>query len=144
MLRIERAVSPAGRALLEELAGTRSRPDLEGLREAGVLDPEGDLESATGPISEVVAFDEFMNRVVVATVQSGGGRTLPDDSRSDLYPIELTRDSIRPGTVFVDPYGHLLVVTQWIDQTATSPGMRVSSLSQNSQFGVTRPRWTMA
>ena len=70
-----------------------------------------------------MAFDEFMNRVVVATVQSGAGRTLPDDSRSDLYPIELSRESIRPGTIFVDPYGHLLVISQWVDRTDDSPGM---------------------
>jgi hypothetical protein len=81
------------------------------------------VATATQSISELTAFEEFMNRVVVSTVQSGAGRTMPDDSRSDLYPIALTRESIRPGTVFVDPYGHLLVVSQWIDQTDTSPGM---------------------
>lgn len=98
-------------------------PPEEGLREAGALQPDASITEETEYISEVTAFDQFMNRVVVATVQSGAGRTLPDDSRSDLYPIELNRESIRPGSIFVDPYGHLLVVSQWIDQTDDSPGM---------------------
>jgi hypothetical protein len=98
-------------------------PPRAGMIEAGVLQPDADVTADTEPISELMAFDEFMNRVVVSTVQSGAGRTMPDDNRSDLYPIELSRESIRPGTVFVDPYGHLLVISQWVDQTADSPGM---------------------
>jgi hypothetical protein len=98
-------------------------PPREGLIEAGVLSPDADVATATQSISELLAFEEFMNRVVVSTVQSGAGRTMPDDDRSDLYPIELSRESIRPGTVFVDPYGHLLVVSQWVDQTDSTPGM---------------------
>ncbi len=98
-------------------------PPLHGLRLEGALAPDAGPEEATASISEVVAFNEFMNRVVVSTVQSGAGRLMPDDEDSDLYPIELSRESIRPGTVFVDPYGHLLVVTQWFDQTDERAGM---------------------
>jgi hypothetical protein len=104
---------------------TRSNlePPTDALVAAGLLERDASPTEASGWVSEVAAFDEFMNRVVVSTVQSGAGRLMPDDEESDLYPIDLSRESIRPGTVFVDPYGHLLVVTQWIDQTDERAGM---------------------
>ncbi len=98
-------------------------PPIEGLEEEGITIPDAGVGEIDRYISETVAFNAFLNRVVAATVQSGCGRTLPDDNRSDLYPIELSRESIRPGTIFVDPYGHLLVVSQWVDQTEGSAGM---------------------
>ena len=105
-------------------------PPVEGLRAAGVLQPDqsfedldGSVDGSVEPIGEEVAFDRFMNGRVVGIVQSGAGRTLPGDERADFYPIELSRESIRPGTIFVDPYGHLLVVAMWVDQGEGSPGL---------------------
>ena len=98
-------------------------PPLEGFDEAGIEVPDGGVAELTEDIEEGVAFNAFLNRVVASTVQSGCGRTLPDDDHTDLYPITLSRESIRPGTVFVDPYGHLLVVAQWVDQGGTASGM---------------------
>ncbi len=60
-------------------------------------------------------FSEYMRRKV-KYVHSGSGRTAPDDEESDLYPLKLTRRSLRPGAVYVDPYGHLLVVSRFIPQ----------------------------
>lgn len=103
-------------------------PPIEALEQAGMLPdgglPDGGFGDAGFPsISERLAFDAFMNRRVVQVVQSGAGRTLPENNRSDFYSVELSRESIRPGTVFVDPYGHLLVVSQWVDQTDGAAGM---------------------
>ena len=58
---------------------------------------------------------EYM-RLKVKYVHSGSGRTAPDDEASDMYPLKLTRKSLRPGAVYVDPYGHLLVVSRFIHQ----------------------------
>jgi hypothetical protein len=58
----------------------------------------------------------------VSYVHSGCGRTGPGDDDTDLYPVALSRASLRPGTVYVDPYGHLLVVSRWINQTPGSSG----------------------
>ena len=60
-------------------------------------------------------FSQYMRRRV-SYVHSGSGRTAPDDEASDMYPLKLTRRSLRPGAVYVDPYGHLLVVSRFINQ----------------------------
>ncbi len=66
-------------------------------------------------------FSQYMRRKV-SYVHSGSGRTAPDDNESDLYPLKLTRRNLRPGTVYVDPYGHLLVVSRWINQQGDKSG----------------------
>jgi hypothetical protein len=55
-------------------------------------------------------------------VQSGAGRTRVEDEESDYYPVALSRDSIRPGAIFADPYGHVLVVGSRVDQTPSGAG----------------------
>ncbi|MCA9670986.1 MAG: hypothetical protein KC503_35560 [Myxococcales bacterium] len=59
----------------------------------------------------------------VSFVHSASGRTAVKDDNTDLYPIRLSRHTLRPGTVYVDPYGHLLVISQWVPQTATRSGL---------------------
>ena len=66
---------------------------------------------------------EFFRTTLADAVQSGAGRTPADDEASDYYPIALTADTLRPGTIFADPYGHVLVVVQRIAQTASSGGV---------------------
>jgi hypothetical protein len=57
------------------------------------------------------------------TVHSGSARTaLPDDA-TDFYPVALTREALRPGTLYADPYGHTLMIVQWVPQTAARGGM---------------------
>jgi len=57
------------------------------------------------------------------TVQSGSARTGLDDDATDFYPVELTRETLPPGTVFADPYGHTLVVASWVPQTGERSGL---------------------
>lgn len=72
--------------------------------------------------SPAARFSRFL-RHHVSLVHSGSGRTGPDDDETDLYPVALSRKSLRPGTVYVDPYGHLLVVARWVSQTAEHGGL---------------------
>lgn len=69
-------------------------------------------------VDEVEAFGWFLNRHVKRAVHSASGRTHPNDSETPLYPVPMTREALRPGTVFSDPYGHLLVVARWVPQGA--------------------------
>lgn len=62
-------------------------------------------------------------RSEVGLVHSGSGRTAPDDNNSDLFPVALNRNSLRPGTVYVDPFGHLLVIAKWVPQTTNHGGL---------------------
>jgi cell wall-associated NlpC family hydrolase len=78
----------------------------------------------------VEAFRRFIRTQVKRGVHSASGRTHPEDSQTPLYPVPLTREALRPGTVFADPYGHLLVVARWIPQRADRYGILVGADAQ--------------
>jgi hypothetical protein len=63
------------------------------------------------------------SRALVDTVHSGNARTALDDDATDFYPVPLTREAVRPGTIYADPYGHTLVVTGWVPQTSGRSGL---------------------
>ena len=71
----------------------------------------------------VRAFQHFAQREVGGTIHSSSPRTPPKDERSDFYPVKLTRRGVRPGAIFADPYGHILVVQKWVPQQAGKPGI---------------------
>ena len=73
--------------------------------------------------SEVRQFNSFLAKSIGNQVQSSSGRNAIKDEATDPYPIPLSRKDIRPGAVYIDPYGHLLVVSKWVDQTDSSTGM---------------------
>ncbi|MDP9152125.1 MAG: hypothetical protein M3O36_19545, partial [Myxococcota bacterium] len=66
---------------------------------------------------------EFFRTTLADAVQSGAGRTPADDATSDYYPVSLSVDTLRPGTIFADPYGHVLVLAKRVAQTATTGGI---------------------
>ena len=39
------------------------------------------------------------------------------DNNTDYYPVPLTEETLRPGTVYADPYGHVLMMVQRVAQT---------------------------
>lgn len=79
---------------------------------------------------DVIAFARFVDRELRRVVHSSSGRTHPDDDDSDFYPVPLTRRDLRPGTLFTDPYGHLLILTDWLPQTASRYGVLVGADAQ--------------
>ncbi len=79
---------------------------------------------------DIEAFDRFLRRQVGGAVHSGHGRTAPGYDVSDYYPVPLTRDAIRPGTIFADPFGHVMIVVRWVDQTATEQGVLIAADAQ--------------
>jgi cell wall-associated NlpC family hydrolase len=95
-----------------------SRLELPG--KGGVNQPRGDVE----------AFSLFMNNILRTAVHSSSGRTLPEDELADLYPVPLTRQALKPGTVFADPYGHMLVVADWVPQPLTGSGILIGADAQ--------------
>ncbi len=64
----------------------------------------------------VERFSRFLEVDVAWSVHSATGRTLAEDDAADFYPVELSREALRPGTVFVYPHGHLLVVAGWHEE----------------------------
>jgi hypothetical protein len=66
---------------------------------------------------------ELFRTTLADAVQSGAGRTPADDETGDYYPVSLSTETLRPGTIFADPYGHVLVIAKRIPQTATAGGV---------------------
>ncbi|MCB9628054.1 MAG: C40 family peptidase [Sandaracinaceae bacterium] len=89
---------------------------------------------------EVSAFQEF-SRVVAGTVHSASARTHPDSNATDVYPVALERASLAPGTVFADPYGHLLIIARWVPQTATEYGVLIGADAQPDGTVALRRFW---
>ena len=89
--------------------GTESRPP----RCGAVFTNESTVENA--PKDPLGAMKKFL-RLLANKVHSGSARTALADEETDYYPVALTREALRPGTVFADPYGHVLMLAKWIDQ----------------------------
>jgi hypothetical protein len=74
-------------------------------------------------------FGEYLRSAVADGVHSGTGRTALSDDNSDYYPVALKEDTLRPGTVYIDPYGHVLVLAKRMAQSddaavSSSPSTR--------------------
>ncbi|MFO7617867.1 MAG: hypothetical protein R6V75_11510, partial [Bacteroidales bacterium] len=78
-------------------------------------------ETASSRNHSVLAFNAFMRRVMDG-VHSGSARTALNNEKTDYYPVPLTRQALRPGVVFADPYGHTFVLVKWMPQTGHRPG----------------------
>ena len=79
--------------------------------------------------NEADAFRRFVRRMA-GTVHSSSPRTVPSDDQTDLYPVRLNRRAMPPGTVFADPYGHVLVVARWKPQGVTDYGVLMGADAQ--------------
>lgn len=73
--------------------------------------------------SAFATFTDFLRGKLADTVHSGTGRCAAADDNGDYYPVPLSLESLRPGTIYADPYGHILVVTKRIPQTETRGGI---------------------
>lgn len=78
----------------------------------------------------IQAFNMFARRDVGGGVHSGSGRTHPSDDFTDYYPVPLTRDALRPGRLFADPYGHVMIVAHWEPQGIDSYGKLIAADAQ--------------
>lgn len=71
----------------------------------------------------VAAFGAFLRGTLADKAHSGSARTPFDDEAGDYYPIKLTWETLRPGTTYADPYGHVLVIAKRLPQTAERGGV---------------------
>ena len=73
----------------------------------------------TGPAP---SFTELV-QIVSDSVHSGSGRTALADNNTDYYPVPLSADTLRPGIVYADPYGHILMIVRRVAQTEDAAGI---------------------
>jgi hypothetical protein len=97
--------------------GTETRPPRCTTFTSSEDAPEG--KAAKDVLPRVKAFLRLMSN----RVQSGSARPALDDSRTDYYPVRLERDALRPGVVYADPYGHVMMIVKWVPQTKERGGL---------------------
>lgn len=86
----------------------------------------------------VEGFRRLLPRVA-DVVHAGNGRTAFGEDDADYYPLPLTRNDLRPGAVFADPYGHTLTVVRWVPQTGRRPGLLLAVDAQpDGTIGIKR------
>jgi hypothetical protein len=96
--------------------------------------PPGTAPNPAGPAAKpwgppprppglVPAFGHYLKWSVGDGVHSGSGRTRANDDNTDLYPVPLNQETLRPGTVYADPYGHLLVLARRVSQSGDAAGL---------------------
>jgi hypothetical protein len=94
--------------------GTESRPPRCTTFYSNEDAPEG-----KGGMAAVKSFlRQLSNRV-----QSGSARTALADEQTDYYPVRLDRKALRPGVVYADPYGHVMMIVKWVEQTHDHGGL---------------------
>lgn len=64
-----------------------------------------------------------VNHKLLDVVHSGNARTASANEETDFYPVALRKEALLPGTVYADPYGHVLMIVKWVTQTADASGM---------------------
>jgi hypothetical protein len=75
------------------------------------------------PPGLVPGFGYYLRTTIANAVHSGNGRTAADDDNTDYYPVPLSEDTLRPGTIYADPYGHVLVLVKRVAQTGDGAGV---------------------
>ena len=80
--------------------------------------PQKPLENPTA----VKQLGMFLRGTLADKAHSGSARQPFEEMSSDYYPVPLTTESMRPGTIYADPYGHVLMIAKRIPQTAEHGG----------------------
>src|SRR5205814_6418364 len=63
------------------------------------------------------------SRTLADAVHSGSGRTASADNNTDYYPVLLKEETLRPGTAYHDPYGHVLMIVRRVAQSDGAAGV---------------------
>jgi hypothetical protein len=98
-----------------------------GLFAAPVAEPRATVRrSVSGPRRPkglVPGFQYYLNMTIADAVHSGNARTAAEDDNTDYYLVPLSEDSLRPGTIYADPYGHVLILVKRLPQTGDRAGL---------------------
>jgi hypothetical protein len=68
------------------------------------------------------SFGQYL-RAVGDVVHTGSVRVPASDDNTDFYTVPLTQQALRPGTVYADPYGHVLMLVQRVPESDGAPGV---------------------
>ena len=96
-------------------------------------------EPAAKPSGLAASFARYLP-VVGDAVQSGAVRTLANDDNTDFYTVRLTQETLRPGTIYADPYGHVLMLVRRVAQSGGAAGVFLA-VDAEPDGSVTRKRF---
>jgi hypothetical protein len=82
-------------------------------------------------------FSEYL-RDVGDVVHTGAVRA--GDDNADFYPVPLTQKALRPGTVYGDPYGHVLMLVRRVPEANGTPGVFLA-VDAEPDGSITRKRF---
>ena len=75
------------------------------------------------PQGLVSGFGYYLGTTLANAVQSGNGRAPANDDNTDYYPGALKQETLRPGTIYADPYGHVLMLVKRVPQLGDAAGV---------------------
>jgi hypothetical protein len=84
-------------------------------------------------------FAEYL-RDVGDVVHTGAVRVVANDDNTDFYTVPLTQQALRPGTVYADPYGHVLVLVHRVPESDGTPGVFLA-VDAEPDGSITRKRF---
>jgi len=73
-------------------------------------------------------------------VHTGAVRVAASDENTDFYTVPLTQDALRPGTVYADPYGHVLMLVRRVPEIDGKPGVFLA-VDAEPDGSITRKRF---
>lgn len=102
-------------------------------------EPAQPAEPAPKRLGFAGSFVQFL-QIASDAVQSGNGRTAANDDNTDFYPVALSQNALRPGTIYADPYGHIMMLVRRVPQTADTAGVFLM-VDAEPDFTVARKRF---
>jgi hypothetical protein len=84
-------------------------------------------------------FGEYL-RDVGDVVHTGAVRVAGSDDNTDFYTVALTQQALRPGTVYADPYGHVLMLVHLVPESDGKPGVFLA-VDAEPDGSITRKRF---
>jgi hypothetical protein len=84
-------------------------------------------------------FGEYL-RDVGDVVHTGAVRVAGSDDNTDFYTVALTQQALRPGTVYADPYGHVLMLVHRVPEQDGKPGVFLA-VDAEPDGSITRKRF---
>ena len=115
------------------------------LRLFGQSEPPAETPATTTPPAKApppkpkrpTNFGEYL-RDVGDVVHTGAVRA--GDDNADFYIVPLTKETLRPGTVYADPYGHVLMLVRRVPEVNGTPGVFLA-VDAEPDGSITRKRF---
>jgi hypothetical protein len=123
---------PPTPSLMGLLTGSRAPADPAAAAPANAPPPKPKPKRPT-------TFGEYL-RDVGDVVHSGAVRVSGNDDNTDFYTVALTPQSLRPGTVYADPYGHVLMLVHLVPEQDGKPGVFLA-VDAEPDGSITRKRF---